>query len=232
MAASAANADLMGDDNGSGDAGGGGSGGDNGGGGSGGDGGGKSGGGDSQDDLLGDDPASKKADEKKADDKGGGDKAGDYTVDVPKELADFADKDALTAFTKLAKEQGLTKAQADAVAKQAFERAKAGRELAQKTMDDAAKAWFDEIKNDKEIGGDNIPQTKQDIALAIKKYAPPEFVKMAKEFGVQSWPPLVRLLQAIGKDLRPDSGKIQGGKGGSAKEETHDEQLARIYGTS
>lgn len=240
MASSAANADLMGGDDGSGDAGS--------------DGGAPDGGAPGGNPPAGDDKGSGDGDKKSGDNSDAGDDAGDllgddkkgddagkakqksddapadYDIEVPKELEAFADKEALAEFAKLAKEQKLSEEQANAIAKQAFERSKAQREAVTQRLETQAKEWFKQIASDKEIGGDNLAATKQDIARAIAKYAPEGFKDMAKSFHLQSWPPLMRLLRNVGMDLRPDGGKINGGGGGSGKTETEAEMLERFYG--
>lgn len=95
-------------------------------------------------------------------------------------------------------------------------------------------AWENEIKNDKEFGGDKLPETKANLARALSKF--PEGRQVAKdlvEHGVQNLPSLVRLIARYGAAGKEDnSGGNKGGGNPADAQMSRDEKLARRYNKS
>ena len=58
--------------------------------------------------------------------------------------------------------------------------------------------WNDAIKADKELGGDNLAQTKANVHAVMSRFAPPGFAELLNETGFGNQPELVRFVSKIG----------------------------------
>ena len=94
------------------------------------------------------------------------------------------------------------------------------------------KQWKNEVANDPSLGGQNLQQTKQNIANVMNKFSAeiPELRDFLNS-GAGYNPAMVKLLNAVGSQLGNDSNFING-KGGGAHEESSYEQAKRLYPNS
>lgn len=65
--------------------------------------------------------------------------------------------------------------------------------------------WPDQVKADKEIGGDAYEQNVELARRVIKRFATPEFTKSLDESGYGNHPELVRVFVKIGKAMAEDT---------------------------
>lgn len=119
------------------------------------------------------------------------------------------DKVSTDEFVAIAKELKLPKDAAQKVVDLAVKREVANRE-AHKTM---VSGWADEVKADKDIGGDKL-----EASMAIAKKAidlgPPELKELLNNSGLGNHPAVVKWAHTIGKALSED--RFVSGKAGEA----------------
>jgi hypothetical protein len=121
----------------------------------------------------------------------------DYEFKMPDGIE--LDKASTEEFKAIAKELKLPKDVAQRVVDVAVKREQAAREL----RDTTVKQWADDVKADKELGGDKLPET-----LAIAKKAidigPPELKTFLDASGLGNHPLFVKWAHTIGKALSED----------------------------
>lgn len=121
----------------------------------------------------------------------------DYSFEVPEGLE--IDQPSMDEFKGVAKELGLTKEGAAKLSALAVKREQARVEQHQKLV----ASWADEVKADKELGGDKLSAN-----LAIAKKAidlgPPELKALLDSSGLGNHPAVVRWALAVGKALSED----------------------------
>lgn len=61
--------------------------------------------------------------------------------------------------------------------------------------------WVSEIKNDPQLGGTNFNNTRANLSRAIKRYGGGGAFEILNASGLGAHPAIVRMLNAIGKDL-------------------------------
>ncbi len=112
-------------------------------------------------------------------------------------------------FSEFAKERGLSQEDAQAVAD-------LGAQLVQKQAEQQAedwtqvrKQWADEVRADKEIGGDRLQENLGYAAKWLDTYAP-DLREMLDATGFGDHPQLVRALVKAGKDISQD--RLVGGE--------------------
>lgn len=74
-----------------------------------------------------------------------------------------------------------------------------------------AQTWADQIRNDKDIGGDKLAESMAVVLKARDTFAPPELVQMLKTTPLGNHPAMFRMFHAIGKAISED-GFVPGGK--------------------
>jgi hypothetical protein len=131
-----------------------------------------------------------------------------------------ADVDRVAA---TARERGLSKEDAEALLKEqdATVRGHVARQQEQSKTQRAE--WVKTIQNDPELGGDKLAVTQKNSLRAIEKFMPPELREKLKETGFGDFPPLVKMLNAIGAAMAEDKGPLGGaGTGGAGKKSAED----------
>lgn len=74
-----------------------------------------------------------------------------------------------------------------------------------KAEQDVARAWSNELRNDPEIGGTKLDENLAIGAKVLQKYGSPELLKALDEFHLGNYPPMVKFVLAMAKDVRPDT---------------------------
>ena len=168
-----------------------------------------------------------------------GDKAGEgkpanaapepLTLKLPEGMK--ADDKLLAGFEPVAKELGLDSGKAqklvDLYAGRILEVQKEAIEAHQKQVD----GWAEQVKTDKELGGDHFAETQQLVASVMTQFNDPGLVEVLNTSGFGNHPALVRFVARIGKAIADDTIKGAGGGGGKAPL-TEAEKLARFYDKS
>lgn len=121
-----------------------------------------------------------------------------YEYQMPEGMElDTAAADSLTA---LAKEKGLSPADAQKVAE-------IGVQMMQRQADAHAamvQSWIDEVKGDKEIGGDKLTESLVHAKRAVDFIGDPALKELLEISGYGNNPVLVRAFVKLGKHLAPD----------------------------
>lgn len=116
-----------------------------------------------------------------------------------------------------AKEQGLTQDQAQKV----FERqiqAEADLVSAQQAkLQEEASKWMDQLKGDKEIGGDSLKENVEHAKRVVEKYGSDAFKETLNKTGLGNHPELVRVFARIGKQMAEDQLVMPGKESGKAQ---------------
>jgi hypothetical protein len=140
---------------------------------------------------------------------GGG--AGEGNQGAPGEYADFAMPEGMamdaahaTDLKSLAKEFGLTQAQAQKVADLG---AKWATDLSGKqaqALEDMSNAWEQAAQTDKEIGGDKLPENLGFAKSALAKFGNPQLSQLLESSRLGSHPDVIRMLAAVGRAMADD----------------------------
>lgn len=111
-----------------------------------------------------------------------------------------------------AKARGLTNEQAQAELKAQNETAQAIVDRQATMLQETRTKWVEQIKADKELGGDNLATTQRLSMLPVEKFMTPELRTFLRETGYGDHPEVVRFLVKLGKAMSED--KPVGGLGG------------------
>ena len=65
--------------------------------------------------------------------------------------------------------------------------------------------WAEQTRNDKELGGANLPQTLGVARQALQQFASPELNQLLKDSGIGNHPEMVRFAYKIGKAISNDA---------------------------
>ena len=126
------------------------------------------------------------------------------------------DTAAAGEFTEIAKELKLTQEQAQKVAD-------IGAKMAQRQAESHANLvaqWTEQVKTDKEIGGDKLAENLGIARKAIDTFGSPELKALLNSTGLGNHPEVVKLAFKVGKAISEDSfvtGKPKGAENDAAK---------------
>lgn len=139
------------------------------------------------------------------------------------------DEQGLAELTPIMQGLKATNEQVQAVADLYVKRLSAARE-AQLTADrELLATWQNEIKADPEIGGAALKENLAAVSRVLSKYAGPEFVEYLDRSNLGNYPPFVKAMVKMAKDLSDDS-FIPGGRGGGTGGDPMKEAADLIYG--
>lgn len=111
------------------------------------------------------------------------------------------DQAAAEAFIPIAKELGLSQEQAQKIVDI---QAQAVQRQTEAWLQTQAQ-WADEVRGDKEIGGDRLNESLAQAKRAIDFIGDPALTKLLNETGYGNHPVLVKAFVKIGKQLAPDN---------------------------
>lgn len=129
------------------------------------------------------------------------------------------------------KAQGFTTEQAKAHLEHLQEISKGLVDRQQQFLADTVKKWGDDVKADKELGGDKLPVTQANIKRAMDRFAPEGsvFRTLVNDSGYGNHPEFVRVFNAIGRAMAEDKTLLGGNAtGGGEKGKKSDADV--IYG--
>lgn len=127
------------------------------------------------------------------------------------------DEEAWKVFEPEFRDLKLTNDQAQklANANAKVERLKA--EAMEKAFNAQVEKWAEDVKADKELGGQAFEQTRTDALRAVGKYGSPELKTLLNQTGLGNHPEFVRFCTRIGKELKEDNPINPGGTAGGEK---------------
>lgn len=114
------------------------------------------------------------------------------------------DAGAVEKTASFSKEQGFTNDQAQALLNRDVQMEVGRQALLQKQVADLSPQWHAEIKNDKELGGQNFERTTARSRMAFKEFATPGLKKFLEDTGMTNNPELVRTFERIGSRMEND----------------------------
>lgn len=121
-----------------------------------------------------------------------------------KQGSGLTDKDVQDV-KEFAKTNGLTKEAAQMLLDSKAETISQIRAQDQEDLKNRAGLWLDQVKADKEIGGDNYNSTIQHAKIVLDQFATPSFKETLNTTGLGNHPEVIKIFAKIGKRLASDS---------------------------
>lgn len=126
-----------------------------------------------------------------------------YDLKVPDGMT--LDEAALAEFDPIARELNLTNEQAQKLADVYSKRMAEVAQKQQESWKETTAKWVDDVKADKEIGGQNLDTSVRHAQAALTKFGTPELRAQMDATGMGNHPELVRVFARIGKAMAEDS---------------------------
>lgn len=127
------------------------------------------------------------------------------------------DEGALKVFEPALKDLKLTNESAQKLVDAYAQVQKAQLEESEKAFNAQVEKWAEDVKADKELGGQAFEQVRESALKAVGKFGTPELKALLNQTGLGNHPEFVRFCSRVGKQLREDDpinvpGKATGGK--------------------
>jgi len=135
-----------------------------------------------------------------------------YDLKVPEGA--FVDSKAVERIASLSKKRGLTNDQAQELLNEHADSVGAFVKDGEAELSRKSDSWQQEVKADKEFGGEKLPETLEDCKRALGRFADPEFAKLLGEIPMGNYPGLVKTFARIGRAMKED--KLVTSTGGPA----------------
>lgn len=132
------------------------------------------------------------------------------------------DAKAIETVTAQAKAMGLTNEQAQAYLNDKDTQVRSFHTQQKEALDARRVTWADAVKNDKELGGDNLNESVETAKRFVKEYASDALKKELDDTGLGNHPELIRMLARAGKAMKDDKTVFPGSQGGSAAKSIED----------
>lgn len=145
----------------------------------------------------------------------------EYKLALPKDSV--LEPQSVEKIASFAKERGLSNEQAQAVLDQMNADRSAFVESQKSELVAKSKQWVEQIRTDKELGGDNFNKTVESAKRVVDKYASDSFKAILDSTGLGNHPELVKLFYKISKEMEPDSLVLS--SAAPAKELTREEKF-------
>lgn len=134
-------------------------------------------------------------------------------------------------FKALFKDANLNQKQAQAMFS-AYEKEMKEMHENQKSQFEKLKAsWVEEVKADRELGGQNFDTTKLNIGRVMEKYGNAELKDYLNKTGIGLHPSFVRFINKVGAAIGNDTNFVNG-KGGAPAQRSDEEKLRAMYPNS
>jgi hypothetical protein len=121
------------------------------------------------------------------------------------------DPDTLGDLKGLSKELGLSQEQAQQVANLGAKQAQKWVAAQEAAIAEASAQWVEQVKADKEIGGDKLHENLGVAKRALERFGSPELTKLLDESRLGNHPELIRAFHRIGKAIADDA-LVPGGR--------------------
>jgi len=130
---------------------------------------------------------------------------------APEAYADFVvpegltiDAEVMDEFLPTAKELGLNQENAQKLVDMASKLTEKMQQQQATQWQEQITGWAEQTRNDKELGGANLPQTLGVARQALQQFASPELNQLLKDSGIGNHPEMVRFAYKIGKAISDD----------------------------
>jgi len=134
----------------------------------------------------------------------------EYELTTPENMP--VNEDVLAEYKDIANELGLSQEGAQKLMDLAVKNAQNQYDQHHEVQ----KQWVDNIKSDKEFGGNNLQTTVKSARGVIDKYGDPEVLALLDTTGLGNNPGVIKMFARIGKKVAEDS-LVDGSPGGSKK---------------
>ena len=131
---------------------------------------------------------------------------------APEEYADFTvpegvelDAEVLGEFKTLGKDLNLSQEQAQKVADLGVSLSKKWADGLAEHVKETRQGWIDEVKADKDIGGDKLPATLAAAKRALDAYGSPAFRQLLDSHGLGDNPEFIRFAFKAGQAISEDT---------------------------
>lgn len=131
------------------------------------------------------------------------------------------DQSMVEQFTPIAKELNLTQEQAQKLVDLHNQSVSSTIEAQAAEWNKTMKEWVDEIKQDKEIGGQVFDENIGIARGVLEKYATPGLREVLETSGMGNHPEVVRFITRIGKAMQDDSIRTGNTATGAPKDPAH-----------
>ena len=111
------------------------------------------------------------------------------------------DAEGLKAFEPIFKEVGLSQEQAQKLVNLYGEKQASFVEEQKGIWEKQQSTWIDEFKSDKAFGGANTDASVQAAEKAWRHFGTAEDIRLVHQFGLANFPPLVKILARVGKEM-------------------------------
>lgn len=138
-----------------------------------------------------------------------------YELKVPKET--LLPESVVEDITAIAKEQGLSNDQAQKMLDMQSEALSQYSQTLSQQFNEQVTTWGEEIKADKELGGDNLTASAEYAKRAVTEFAGEEFLQELDTTGYGNHPKLFKMLVNIGKELEASDLVVTGSQGNDSK---------------
>ena len=142
---------------------------------------------------------SKEGEEQKDSKEGEGEGEQEFSLSLPE--GSLLDDKAVEAVTEFAKENKLSKEQAQAVLQRESDLISDVQEFQKSEHKERVEGWAETVRTDSELGGDNFNKTAELAKRAVDAFATEEFKKELAVSGYGNHPEVVRVFAKIGESL-------------------------------
>lgn len=125
------------------------------------------------------------------------------------------DAKSLETAAAQAKALGLSNEQAQAFLNEKDSLVRGIVEQQKQALDARATRWAEDVKNDKEIGGEALNENVETAKRFVQRFASDAMKKELDDTGLGNHPELIRMLSRAGKMMKEDTTIFPGAKGGS-----------------
>ena len=139
-----------------------------------------------------------------------------YALKLPD--GSLLDAKAVEGIASFAKEQGLSQTQAEKLLLREHEAVARFVEGQNESLNTSTKQWVEQVQNDSELGGVELPKNVETAKRAIMVFGSEELKKQLNESGLGNHPEFVRFCYRVGKAMANDSFE-RGGSGTSSKKD-------------
>lgn len=145
-------------------------------------------------------------------------KAGEIPEKYELKFADQAvDAELLAEFTPLAKELKLDNANAQKIADLGLKIQKRTIEASQAAHVERITTWQNEVRADKEIGGDKLTENLMTAKNAVLRFGGQPLMQALQDTGLENNPEVIRAFVKIGRAMKDDNFAANLGEGGGEK---------------
>lgn len=126
-----------------------------------------------------------------------------YDLKIPKDS--LLEKDQVEEIETFAKQQGFSNDQAQELLNREEKLLSGYKETLHQEFEEKTSQWLEDIKSDKQLGGDNYKKNIATATRVVDRFATDDFKKALNESGFGNHPELVRTFVKIGNAMSEDS---------------------------